>query len=450
MALSTLFIFLVILTVSLFMQARQKKQFTQQLISLGEVMAQVLAVNSRDKLLGEEDQALFQLVDDISGNDQVLYAVVVDNRETVKAHSQLDQINKPYIPPKTVRTVLSGNNVAVSVIFTNGEESLFFETPIIYQKLKIGKVYLAISQKKITESMRAARHFLWLFTVVLTLIGALLSLGLSIYFSNPIKKLRKGTQVLGFGDFDFRVDIKRNDEFGDLAYAFNRMAEDLKTKELIKNSFGRYVTPEIVERILANPTDHWMKGAKIESTVLFVDIRGFTSLSETMEPEKVVVLLNSFFTCVYDAATKHKGHINKYVGDGAMVIFGAPVSNPEHAEDAVRAALDIKKEIVKMNQEKRTGDTPIHIGIGINSGEMVAGNLGSPMRMEYTVIGDHVNIASRLTSIAKGGEILISSSTYDFIKNKDFFRGETRGRMFVRGRKEAVRIFNVLSISEGL
>jgi adenylate cyclase len=272
---------------------------------------------------------------------------------------------------------------------------------------------------------------------------------LSMYFSKPIKKLRQGTQALGFGDFNHHVDIKRNDEFGDLAYAFNRMAEDLKTKELIKNSFGRYVTPEIVERVLANPDDHWMKGAKVSSSVLFVDIRGFTSFSETREPERVVELLNAFFTCVYDFAIKHKGHINKFVGDGAMVIFGAPVPNPRHAEDAVRAALDIKKGILALNREKKIGAVSLLVGIGINSGEMVAGNLGSRMRMEYTVIGDNVNIASRLTSIAKGGEILISSHTYDLIKDKRFFLSEARGRMSVRGRKEAVRIFNVLSSNEG-
>jgi len=446
--LSTLFIFIVIATISLSMLERQKRQFIDQLINLGESMARVVAKNARDKLLGEEDLALFQLVDDIARNDQVLYAVIVDNKDTVKAHSRIDQINKPYVPPERLGIVKTENGVSTSVIMSNGEEALFFELYIIYQKLKVGRVYLAISQAKVSQNMQAARRFLWMIAGVLTLLGALLSLVLSMYFSKPIKKLGQGTRALSLGDFNYRVDIKRNDEFGDLAFAFNRMAADLKTKELIKNSFGRYVTPEIVERILANPDDHWMKGSRVSSSVLFVDIRGFASLSENKDPEGIVELLNAFFTCVYDASIKHKGHINKFVGDEAMVIFGAPVSNPSHAEDAVRAALDIKKGTLALNREKLIGAKPIHIGIGINSGEMVAGNLGSRLRMEYTVIGDNVNIASRLTSIAKGGEILISGSTYDLIADKSFFQCEARGRATVRGRKEVIRIFNVLSSNE--
>jgi adenylate cyclase len=448
MILSSLFIFIVIAAISLSMLERQKRQFTKQLINLGESMARVVATNARDKLLGEEDLALFQLVDDVAQNDQVLYAVIVGNKLTVKAHSHIDQINKPYVPPESLRVVKTENGVITSVIMNNDEEALFFELVIIYQKLKVGKVYLAISQARVSQNIQAAKRFLWMLTGVLTLLGALLSLVLSIYFSKPIKKLGQGTRALGLGDFNYRVDIKRNDEFGDLAYAFNRMAEDLKTKELIKNSFGRYVTPEIVDRILANPDNQWMKGARVSSSVLFVDIRGFASLSENKDPEGIVELLNAYFTCVYDAAIKHKGHINKFVGDGAMVIFGAPVSNPRHAEDAVRAALDIKEGILALNREKKIGVEPLHVGIGINSGEMVAGNLGSRMRMEYTVIGDNVNIASRLTSLAKSGEILISGSTYDLIKDKGFFQSEARGRASVRGRKKAVHIFNVQSSNE--
>lgn len=446
--LSTLFFFLVIASISLSMLERQKKQFTGQLISLGESMARVVATNARDKLLGEEELALFQLVDDVARNDQILFVVIVDNKKIIRAHSRIDQINKPYIVPDKVRGVKTENGVITSVIRKDDDEVLFFELAIVYQKLKVGKVYLAISQDRISQNMQAARRFLWLLTGVLTLLGAGLSLVLSIYFSKPIKKLGQGTRALGLGHFDHRVVIRRNDEFGDLAFAFNRMADDLKSKELIKNSFGRYVTPEIVERILANPDDQWMKGSRVTSSVLFVDIRGFTSLAENKDPEGIVELLNAYFTCVYEAASRHKGHVNKFVGDEVMVIFGAPVDNPRHAEDAVRAALDIKKGIAGLNRAKKTGPEPLHVGIGINSGEMVAGNLGSRMRMEYTVIGDPVNIAARLTSIAKSGEILISGSTYDLIRDKSFFSSQARGQASIRGRKEAVRIYNVLPSKE--
>jgi adenylate cyclase len=260
-----------------------------------------------------------------------------------------------------------------------------------------------------------------------------------MYFSGPIRQLRESTTALGMGRFDHRVKTSRNDELGDLAFAFNRMAEDLELKEKIKDSFGRYVTPEIVEMILANPEGEWMKGSKVEATVLFADIRGFTSIAENKDPQAVLDLLNDYLTRVTDAVIKHGGHLNKFVGDEAMAVFGAPLPDSNHAEAAVKAALEIQRSIA-----------PFHlgVGIGVNSGEVVAGNLGSSKRMEYTVIGDNVNVAARLTSLAKGGEILITKRTYDAIQHKHSLVVEERGMAPVRGRRKDITVYCVIPSKE--
>ena len=447
-ALSTLLTFLLISSISLLMLRQQKKQFTKHLIAQGESMARTLAYNARDKLLGDEDLSLFQLVDDLAQNEQVLYALIVDNKDNVKAHNHMEAANKPYLPPKNIRFIKGGDGETTQMISHDGKEALFFEAPIVYQKLNVGKVRLAISRERVLENARVAKVFLWVLAAIVTFLGIVLSVILGIYFSHPIKMLGEGVKALGLGYFDHRVSIKRNDEFGDLAYAFNRMAEDLEINEKIKASFGRYVTPEIVEKILANPDDRWMKGAKVEVTVLFVDIRGFMAFSENIDSEQIVDLLNDYFTRVTDAGIEEGGHINKFVGDEAMVVFGAPVPNPDHARSAIKSALEIQRGIALLNEERKLGHEPIRIGIGINSGEMVAGNLGSQKKMEYTVIGDHVNIASRLTSLAQAGEILISSWTYDLIEDKESLRVEERGRVPVKGRKEEVIIYNVLDYRE--
>ena len=447
-ALSTLLTFLLVFSISMSMLRQQRKHFTGQLIDQGESMARSLAHNARDKLLGEEDLALFQLVDDVAQNGQVLYALIVDNKEVVKAHSHIEAANKPYKAPKSIRFIKGGDGATTQVISEGGKEALFFTAPIVYQKLRVGKARLAISQEKVLENVRRAKVFLWILAAIITFLGIVLSVIFGIYFARPIKRLGEGAKALGLGHFDHRVDIKRNDELGDLAYAFNRMAEDLEMNEKIKASFGRYVTPELVEKILANPDARWMKGAKIEVTVLFVDIRGFMAFSENKDSEQIVDLLNEYFTRVTDAAIKEGGHINKFVGDEAMIVFGAPVPNPNHAKAAIRAALGIQKEIARLNQERKLGHELISIGIGINSGEMVAGNLGSEKKMEYTVIGDHVNIASRLTSLAEPGEILISSWTFEHIEEKEALRVEERGRVPVKGRREEVIIYNVLDYTE--
>ncbi len=390
------------------MLKKQREQFTGQLIDLGKSMIHIATNNAPDKLLGEEDLAIFKLVKDIAENEQVLYALIIDKENIIKAHSRIDEVNKAYSRPKNIHFIQTGSDIKISTITHDGEEVLFFESPINYQKLKVGEVHIAISQKKILQNIREAKIFVLVLTMIITLLGIFFSLGLSMYFSSPIRRLGETTRALGMGDFKHRVRIDRNDEFGDLAYSFNRMAEDLELKEKIKDIFGRYVTPEVVEMIVKDPDNPRIKASKVDATILFVDIRGFTALSEDKKPEKITDLLNEYFTRVTYTILKHGGHSNKFVGDEAMVVFGAPVPSPQHAEAAVKAALDIQEEIARLNWERKKEGVSIEVGIGINSGEMVGGSLGPEKRMEYTVIGDNVNVASRLTSIAKGGEILIS------------------------------------------
>ena len=427
------------------MLKKQKEQFTDQLMDLGKSMVRIATKNAPDKLLGEEDMALFQLVNDIAENEQVVYALIVDKKNIIKAHSRIDEVNKTYAPPENTLFIQEESDISTSSITHNGEQLLFFESPIIYQKLKIGEVYIGISQKKVFQSIRDAKIFILVLTTIITLLGILFSLGLSMYFSNPIRRLGETTRALGMGDFKYRVRIDRNDEFGDLAYSFNRMAEDLELKEKIKDIFGRYVTPEVVEMIVKDPDNPRIKASKVDATILFVDIRGFTSLSEDIEPERVTELLNEYFTRVTYTILRHGGHSNKFVGDEAMVVFGAPVPNARHAEDAVKAALDIQEEIARLNLERKQEGISFKVGIGINSGEMVGGSLGPEKRMEYTVIGDNVNVASRLTSMAKGGEILISKQTYESIA-KNRINVEEKGQVSVKGRRGGIKTFKVLSL----
>lgn len=443
--LSTLLILFSISAISYSMLRKQREQFIGQLMNLGQSMVHIVAKNAPDKLLGEEDLALFKLVNDIAENEQVLYALIIDAKNIIRAHSRIEEVGKAYVAPKNIRFIQKGSDLVIRNIIHDGVEVLFFESPITYQKIKVGEVHIAISQKRILENIREAKIFIFLLTLIILFLGILLSLGLSMYFSSPIKRLGETTKALGMGRLNHRVRINRNDEFGDLAYSFNRMAEDLEVKEKIKDSFGQYVTPEVVDMILNDPD--MMKGSKIEATVLFVDIRGFTSLSEGKEPEGMVALLNEYFTRVTDVVNRNNGHINKFAGDEAVAVFGAPLANPQHALTAVKAALEIQEEMAKLNRGTKAADICLEVGVGINSGEMVAGSIGSEGKREYTVIGDSVNVGSRLTSLAKGGEILITKRTYQLI-GEHRIEVEAREEVPVKGRKKGIRAFRVLSLEE--
>jgi len=441
----TLVILLVISAISYSMLRKQREQSVDQLMNLGRSMIRIIANNAPDKLLGEEDLALFGLVDDIAETDQIVYAAVIDEQGMVRAHSRIDEAGKPHVPLKKTQIVKKENDLIISRVMDEGEDRLFFEAPITYQELRVGEVHIAISQKELLENIRESTNSILVLTGVILSLGILLCLGLSVYFSAPIRRLGETTKALGRGNFSHRVQINRNDEFGDLASSFNRMAEDLEVKEKIKDSFGQYVTPEVVDMILNNPD--MTKGSNIEATVLFVDIRGFTTLSEGRPPEWIVDLLNEYFARITEVVNKNSGHINKFAGDEAVAVFGAPLPHPQHALNAVRAALDIQEEMEKLNREKRMEGISLEAGVGINSGEMVAGSIGSEEKREYTVIGDSVNVSSRLTSLAKGGEILMSRQTYKLIGENTVIV-EPKGEVPVKGRKKGIGVFCVLGLKE--
>jgi adenylate cyclase len=441
---STFLMSLFICSISFIILWEQKRQFISQLNDFGDSLVRIAASNAADKILGEEELVLFQLAKNLAQNEQVLFAVITDHKNITLAHSRMENVGLPYKAPGKVAVLQAGGPVRKSLIRAGEEEALYFEAQVRYQNLKVGEVHLAVSQAKILKSLSDAKFFVLMLTVVVIGLGIVLSLGLSMYFTVPIRQLGETAKALGMGQFSHRVRTARNDEFGDLAFAFNRMAEDLEVKEKIKDSFGRYVTPEIVDMILANPENQWMKGAIVEASVLFVDIRGFTSLSENKTPEIIVDLLNDYLTRVTESVIKHGGHVNKFVGDEAMAVFGTPAAIPNHAQEAVRAALEIQDEMAELNRQKKMNGMKIGVGVGINTGEMLSGNLGSQKRMEYTVIGDNVNIASRLTKVAKAGEILISKKTFDAVGEKEpDLKFEERGKAPVKGRQAHVTTYSV-------
>jgi len=442
--LATLAIFAIVATISTSILKRQRIQFTDQLIKFGVTMSRYAARNSPEDLLEEAELPLYQLVSDMAKNDEVVFALILNSNGIVQAHSNINQVGKIYDPPANSQLVFEKEGLQLRSYREADENLLLFSTPVLYQGLKIGEVHLGLTKKYIESSISKAKVFILLITLGITIAGIAMSMVLSFYFSRPIQRLVGAVEEIGKGNFAHRVNLARNDELGDLGKAINRMAEDLRLKERIQTSFGRYVTPEIVDRILASPDDEWMKGISLEATIIFVDIRGFTAMAEGSDPDAVVDLLNSYFTMVTDIIIQHGGYLDKFVGDTVMGVFGALIPDHAHAESAVRASVQVRRNLPKLNQRFSAAAKHIRAGIGINTGEVVAGNLGSSKRMEYTVIGDNVNVASRLTDLAGPDEILVSEQTYLKLARIPGFYFRSRGAMEVKGRKEPVKIYEIL------
>jgi len=227
----------------------------------------------------------------------------------------------------------------------------------------------------------------------------------------------------------------------------NAMAhEKIAQQSLQRSALERFLSPEVVEMVVANP-DIRLGGVNQEVTVMFADIRGFTTMSEEMEPGRVVEILNEYFTRVTDVIFDNGGTLDKYIGDAVMAVFGAPISKGNDAAAAVNSAIQIQRLLVELNRDAAAREWPeLRVGIGINTGSAIAGNIGSPRRLDYTVVGDAVNTAQRLMTNAAGGQILISESTAR--KMGKTFDLERLPELKVKGRSEAVPVFRVNWVEE--
>ena len=257
--------------------------------------------------------------------------------------------------------------------------------------------------------------------------------------SRPLSELLVAVEAIGKGDFAIRLDAQSNDEFGSVARAVNTMAAGLGERERVKTAFARYVSQQVLDSVLKSGSGGAvLAGDRRRISVLFADIRGFSTLSEKLPPERVVEVLNEYFERMVDVVFRNQGTLDKFIGDGMMVIFGAPEDDPYQEEHALRTALEMQRELRKLASKWESEGILIRAGIGINSGPAVVGNIGSSRRMEYTAIGDTVNLASRLESATKelGVPILISEYTYNAVRGS--FQMRQMGPVKVRGRSEPV------------
>lgn len=225
-------------------------------------------------------------------------------------------------------------------------------------------------------------------------------------------------------------------------YVQNKRYKAEVQHEKVKNMFKRYVNPYIVDELM-NKKDLKLDGIKQNLTVLFIDIRGFTPLSEKLDAEEVVKLLNKYFHVVTKSVFKYDGTVDKFIGDAVMALYNAPVEQKDHADRAIKTGIEIFKELEKLNMELKKQGLRIDAGIGINSGIAVVGNIGTEQYLEYTAIGDTVNTASRLQGKASGGEILISENTKKIISDP-LIKVKDAGEFELKGKAKKLKAYKIV------
>ncbi|MGB8796073.1 MAG: adenylate/guanylate cyclase domain-containing protein, partial [Candidatus Aquilonibacter sp.] len=229
-----------------------------------------------------------------------------------------------------------------------------------------------------------------------------------------------------------------------------RVLYEAAQRRMVTNLFGMHVSPAIVTDILSHEDPRnalALKGKKVKATIFYSDIRGFTAMSENMTPEEIYNQLNEYFEEMCTIIFQYGGYVDKFIGDCVMAVFSAPYQTPDDAKNAVLAAVAQQKKILELAEKwKAMGKREFTVGMGVNTGDVVMGNLGASSRMNYTVIGDNVNLAARLYNVAKAGEIIISDYTYQEVK--DFVVADELEPVTVKGKKDPIRIYNIRDVKE--
>jgi adenylate cyclase len=302
----------------------------------------------------------------------------------------------------------------------------------------------ALVYKAVLDTMRRNLYL----TGVVLLFSILATWFFSRSISRPVLRLVKASSLIEGGTFELDMKSESRDELGLLTESFVQMGRGLAERERVKETFGKFVNKHVAEQALKGELA--LGGARKTATIFFADIRSFTAISERLSPEAVVEFLNDYMTRMVACIDKTGGVVDKFIGDAIMGVWGAPASAGSPKDDAlaaIKAMVMMRRALVDFNKGRGGDDKPlIHNGCGVNTGPCIAGQIGSTQRMEYTVIGDAVNLASRIEALNKpfGTDILISEYSYDLVK--DEIVAEAMPQIKVKGKAAPLTIYAVIKL----
>lgn len=431
----------------------QNQVLRGQIDQLGNTLAAQIAHSALDPLLTDDRLALGVLTTNLTAEGNVLGTAILSATGEVLAEAGLTPFHAdapyagersgvdarnlrglewthrphPYAPPRTV------------VAYTSSAR---------FQDVVAGYVVVTLSRSTLDQSMRSATQSIVFASILVVVIGAFITHLVSRRLSRPIHDLIDASRALEQGHYNFRFAERRNDEIGNLMSSFNRYAERMKEKNEVETALSRYLSPSVAREVLTGSHSIQLGGQRVEATVLFADIVGFTGMAEGMNPEEVANLLNRYFAHIVSACEMNQGMVDKYIGDCAMLVFGVPQADPEHCFHGITCALAVQRLVAMENEQRETrGQAPVRFRLGLNSGSMLAGNMGAHERMEYTVVGDSVNLASRLGSAAEAGQIVVTEQVYARPDVADRFVARKHRSIRLRGIQHPVTTYLIEDVA---
>ena len=431
---------------------QQSRMFVDQLNEQGTTLVRLMAQSAREPLLAEDRLALDAIANGFSKSGSVVGTAITSlEGETISYGGDYHdgtRKSQSWVLAQLIANPPGSMTWELPAAGTARRKVISFVQPVTFQNVTVGYAMVTFSQAGMEQSLRQSIHAIIGATILIILLGIAMAFALGKRIYEPIDQLVDASRAIGNGEYKFRFKERRNDELGQLMSAFNDMAEGMLEKSQVMDALSRYVSPGVAKEILANLNEVELSGKRIDGTVIFADIAGFTQIAEEIGPEEIVSILNKYFSLITRACELNHGMVDKYLGDGIMLVFGAPQPDENHRFHAISCALLMQRLVDHENaQREQHGLFPIKFKIGINSGLMLAGNMGSRERMEYTVVGDAVNLASRLCSISNSGQIVISKDLYQHPNVEERVIAGEYQSIHLRGIREPVSSYIVEALA---
>ncbi|MCY4043941.1 MAG: HAMP domain-containing protein [Cellvibrionales bacterium] len=420
---------------------KQMQQNAQYINKLGEMVVKQIAITVDDMIVDQRLPELEQLINDYAKDYNIKGIVILDKQQKIITRAGILPKN-----PIKVNTPVYEQDDFPWLPFTS--QYIIHNHPVYQGNQRIGFVSVIFSYKVLSENFRHQLILMILITIALILTICLGAVHIARRLTTPIQELLEATQDIKEGKID-QIPERRNDEIGHLVNAINDMSQGLIRKTELESLLGKFLTKDVASKVLDQLDPVHMTGEYVEATVLFADIVGFTKISQNISPADVQELLNEYYGYFNACARYYFGIVDKYIGDCIMLVFGALKPDQKHAYHAVACAVLMQKLADRLNQRrKKQGLFSIELRIGINSGKMLAGLIGSVDRMEYTVVGDAVNLASRLCNEANGAQIIIEESLFESINPEHKLVVDNFKSIRIRGKSDTVSIYAVKDIEQ--
>ena len=413
---------------------RQFSMMESQFSETGATLASQLSAASVEPMFTEDQLALGNLVFSLSDQPSVVSAAVINKDGDILADA-----GRRLPSMSDVNAFKNAGSMAAD------NDIVWFYAPVVFRGVSGGAAWVGMDKSHLLASQQGVIQSGIIVVTLLVLSITLVAVRLGQSLGKPVRDLIQGTRAIESGHYGFRIRGTHRGEFSDLTKAFNNMAKGLEEKQRVERLFSRFVSDPVAARYMAQDNvELKQEGKRVDASVIFVDLVGYTAFSEGRHPEEIAEVLNLYFTEFANTCHQYNGNVDKYIGDCAMLIFGCPQPDPEHRYHAMKCALQIRERIHALNDLRaKAGDPCLDIRIGLSGGTVLAGLLGSHERMQYTVIGEPANLASRLCDLAAPGQIMTDKAFYSALTRRHPLQAHETQSIQVKGFQTPIETLTI-------